>query len=192
MHILSDVAQFADIKCGSTKSFAAFRSSRRLDAIGAHGRSRRLRAATERYALCSVVFLTVLVLGCQTSTPPLPASPYAPTGTPTPVLSVSRASCASPVPATFTGRGAEIGYIGYRTCRGTVRNSGGASASVDVWVDALDAEGRPRGACRRPLGTIGPGTDREWEATCPVTAAEVGFSVRLSDPSGTPLPTKTP
>lgn len=105
---------------------------------------------------------------------------------------MSGATCASPVPASFTGRGAEIGYIGYRTCKGVVRNTGTAAASVDVWVDALDVEGRPHGSCRRPLGPIEVGAAVEWESTCPVTAAEVGFSVRLSDASGTPLPTRSP
>lgn len=101
-------------------------------------------------------------------------------------------TCASPVPTSFSGRAAEAGYIGYRTCSGTVRNGGTASASVDVWVDALDAQGQARGSCRLALGPIAPGTERQWQATCPVTAAEVGFSVRLSDPSGTPLPVRSP
>lgn len=128
-------------------------------------------------------------MGCQAPAPTPVATLAASQG---PALSVARASCASPAPATFGGRGAEVGYIGYRTCTGVVRNHGGSVASVDVWIDALDAAGRAHGACRRPLGPIAPGTEREWEATCPVTAAEVGFSVRLSDPAGTPLPTRSP
>lgn len=139
----------------------------------------------------TAALLALLLVACQTGAPPSPP-PVTPSAAARAELSFTRASCASPVPATFTGRNAEIGYVGYRTCSGAIRNGGGASASVDVWVDALDAEGRPHGACRRPLGTIAAGDEREWEATCPVTAAEVGFSVRLSDPSGTPLPTRTP
>lgn len=123
---------------------------------------------------------------------PAPGPVASPSASAGPALSITRAACASPAPATFSGRGAEVGYVGYRTCTGAVRNDGRSPASVDVWIDALDAAGRAHGACRRPLGPIAPGTEREWEATCPVTAAEVGFSVRLSDPSGTPLPSRAP
>lgn len=133
----------------------------------------------------------LLALGACEATPPQPAT-ATPDPAAAPLLSVERAACASPVPATFSGRFAEQGYVAYRTCRGAVRNQGGASATVDVWVDALDAQGRPGGSCRTAAGTVGPGDSREWESTCPVTAAEVGFAVRLTDAGGSPLPTRAP
>lgn len=133
----------------------------------------------------------ILLLGACEGPAPAPASPT-PSGTPAARIRVEGAACASPVPATFSGRFAEQGYVAYRTCRGTVRNDGGASATVDVWVDALDARGQATGSCRSSLGVVGPGTGRDWESTCPVTAAEVGFAVRATDAHGTPLPTRSP
>jgi len=135
----------------------------------------------------------MLLLGACEATGPAPATRASPTpsGTPAALIAVEGAGCASPVPATFTGRFAEQGYVAYRTCRGTVHNEGTASATVDVWVDTLDIAGKTGGACRVPVGTLGPGARRDWEATCPVTAAEVGFAVRVTDASGTPLPTRS-
>lgn len=134
--------------------------------------------------------LALLIGACQAA-PPVPPSPT-PDPAPAGSLSVEGATCASPVPATFTGRFAEQGYVAYRTCRGVLRNRGDASLTVDVWVDALDAQGRPGGSCRVTVGAVVPGASREWAATCPVTAAEVGFAVRLTDTSGSPLPTRAP
>ncbi|HET8568371.1 MAG TPA: FxLYD domain-containing protein [Candidatus Limnocylindria bacterium] len=106
------------------------------------------------------------------------------------MLTIGAASCASPSPAAFTGRGAELGYGGYRTCRATLRNVGDASALVDLWIDALDASGRAGGACRAAAGRLDPGAERTVEATCPVTASETGAAFRVTDAAGSPLPTR--
>lgn len=131
-----------------------------------------------------------MLVACEAAAPGPPASTEPAPGAAR--IAVEGAACASPVPATFSGRFAEQGYVAYRTCRGSVVNEGAEGASVDVWVDALDAAGRAGGACRITVGTLGPGGRREWQATCPVTAAEVGFAVRVTDASGSPLPTRGP
>lgn len=134
-----------------------------------------------------------MLAACEPAAPAPATGPSpSPGAAPAARIAVESAACETPVPAAFTGRFAEQGYVAYRTCRGTVSNDGAESASVDVWVDALDAAGRAGGACRTTVGTLGPGARREWEATCPVTAAEVGFAVRVTDASGSPLPTRRP
>ncbi|HEX4743163.1 MAG TPA: FxLYD domain-containing protein [Candidatus Limnocylindria bacterium] len=131
-----------------------------------------------------------LLAACDAASPPPGGSPPGTAGSS--LIAIEGAACASPVPATFAGRFAEQGYVAYRTCRGAVRNDGTDTVDADIWVDALDAAGRPGGACRVTAGTLGPGARREWEATCPVTRAEVGFAVRVTDAAGSPLPTRRP
>jgi hypothetical protein len=109
-------------------------------------------------------------------------------------LSLLEATCAPVARASFAGRLAEAGYIGYRECSGRVRNLSSATFfDVDVWVDYLDAEGRPAGACRNAVTAKGPlrrGEELTWTATCPVDASQRDFRVRFTDPSGSPFETR--
>ncbi len=131
-----------------------------------------------------------------TQAPAATAPPASPSPTATPLVALAAPSCAPVRPATFEGRLRELGYVGYLECGGSVRNAGAITVdSLDVWVDQIDVSGSVIGSCRISVterGSLGPGRDAPWSATCPVTADQRAVRLRVTDALSTPIATATP
>jgi len=129
-----------------------------------------------------------------TATPTPVAATPSPTATP--VVAVASPSCAPVRPATFEGRLKDLGYVGYLECGGSVRNAGTVTLdSLDVWVDQIDTAGAAIGSCRISVterGSLGPGREAVWSATCPVTADQRTVRLRVTDAAASPVATATP
>jgi len=139
-----------------------------------------------------------LALAACIAAPAPTATPASASSSPTatPLVALAAPSCAPMRPATFEGRLKELGYVGYLECGGSVSNAGTVTVdSLDVWVDQIDTAGAVIGSCRISVterGSLGPGRDAPWSATCPVTADQRTVRLRVTDAAASPIATAAP
>ncbi len=151
---------------------------------------------TARSTLTAAALALTACIATPEPAVPTPSASASPTPTATPLVALAAASCAPLRPATFEGRLKELGYAGYLECSGSVRNAGTVRIdSLDVWVDQLDAAGSVIGSCRISVtdrGSLGPGRDAPWSATCPATTEWRMVRLRATDAQATPVATASP
>jgi hypothetical protein len=79
-------------------------------------------------------------------------------------------------------------------CTGSVRVVGpGPVASLDVWVDSVDASGRPFFSCRAHVAdSVAAGTVVDWRTTCEAQIGVASHRVHFTDRSGAPIRMASP
>ena len=119
----------------------------------------------------------------------LPTS--SPTPTPEPAVANVRIECA--VRPAASGA-AQATPQTVEACTGSVRVVGPAPvASLDVWVDSVDASGRPFFSCRAHVAdSIAAGTVVDWRTTCEAQSGVASHRVHFTDRSGAPIRMASP
>ena len=150
------------------------------------------RAVLLAVTAAAIVIAVAFALGQQAEAPTSPvASPPAPSPTASAEPAVTNVAIDCAVRAAAAGPSPSPAI---ETCTGSVRMLGpGAVRSLDVWVDSIDASGRPLFSCRSRVGDdVGPGLVLPWRTICEAQSGTAQHRVRFTDRAGVPLRTAAP